>query len=229
MSPSRAGALALFAIGCAHTGLPATDGADALRELLDVAVERSVARLGREGGFEESPVTRIELPVAFAPLARALHGTGHGARVVTLESALNRAAERATAELGPWLRAEAGGFVSPDPDGVLAVAPDGATRAFEAVVERPLGERLHPLVERGLADAGAPEALERVREDARLLPLPRNADLDLPSFTSERVQTTFFVVLAEEEAGIRASRGDAPARLGRADRRTGSVAMGESR
>jgi len=209
MSWARGVALGVLAIACGHAWLPAARASAALSELLGAAVERSVARLGREGGFEENPLTRIELPAELGPLARALHGTGMGERVVALEAALNRAAERATAELGPWLREEAGRFVPPDPGAVLAGAPHGATRAFQAAVAAPLAERLSPVVERALAAVGAPEALARVREGALLLPLPRNAELDLESMTSERVQATFFAVLAEEEAGIRASGGDA--------------------
>ncbi len=204
----RSLALLALAIACGHALLPAARATAAVNELLGVAVERSLARLGREGGYEEDASARISLPVQLGPLGRALHGTGMGERVSALEAALNRAAERATAEVGPWLREEAAGFAPAEPAAVLAGPPDAATLAFRAAVEAPLAERLGKGVEQALIDAGAPAALERVSEGAAQLPLPRRADLDLVAFTSERVRAAFFAVLAQEEAAVRAGGPD---------------------
>jgi hypothetical protein len=196
--------LLLLAIACAHALLPSTRESAALRELLVPAVERSVERLGREGGFGEA-AARIDLGSQLGPLARALHGVGMGARVIALESALQRAGERATAEVGPWLRERAGRFAAPDPDAVLAGPPDAATAAFRAAVEPELVERLRPAAQRAVADAGAAAALAQVREGAARLPLPREVALDPAALVSERVRAAFFTVLAEEEARLRAN------------------------
>jgi hypothetical protein len=200
--------LLLLAIACAQALLPAAREGAALRELLGAAVERSVERLGREGGFEEEAAARIDLAARLGPLTRALHGVGMGPRVSALESALARAAERATSEVGPWLREEADRFAPADPDAVLAGPSDAATLAFRAAVEPGLTERLGPAAERAVADAGVPEALAHVREGASRLPLPRELALDPAALVSERVRAAFFAVLAEEEAGLRANASD---------------------
>jgi hypothetical protein len=200
-------ALLLLAIACAHALLPAARESAALRELLGPAVARSVERLGREGGFDEA-AARIDLVAQLGPLARALHGVGMGGRVRALESALARAAERATADVGPWLREEAERFAPADPDAVLAGPPDAATLAFRAAVELGLVERLRPAAESAVAEAGVPEALAQVREGAARLPLPREVALDPAAVVSERVRAAFFTVLAEEEARLRANSSD---------------------
>jgi hypothetical protein len=205
---ARVVGLLLLAVACGHALLPAVRDGAALRDLLGVAVERSVARLAREGGFEEETAARIDLATQLGPLARALHGMGMGPRVIALESALDRAAERATAELGPWLREEAGRYAPADPTAVLAGPPDAATLAFRASVEPGLAERLRPAVERAVADAGVPEALARVREDAARLPLARDVPFDPVALVNERVRVAFFAVLADEEARLRVNARD---------------------
>jgi hypothetical protein len=191
--------LLLLAFACAQALLPSVRSVGSSDEVLPAAVERSVTRLGREGGFdEETPV----LGVLLGPTARALHGMGMGGRVEALETAANRAAERATAELGPWLREEAARFVPPDSE-----VPDAAT-AFRTAVEPALEERLRGAVERGVAEAGVPEALDGVRASAARLPLPRDVPLDPVALVSERVRSAFFRVLADEEGRLRAGEGD---------------------
>jgi hypothetical protein len=196
--------LLLLAIACAHALLPSSRESTALRDLLGTAAERSVARLGREGGFDEE-AARIDLVAELGPLARALHGVGMGARVSALESALARAAERATAEVGPWLREEAERFAPADPDAMLAGAPGTATLAFRTAVEPELAERLRAAAQDVVADAGVAEALAQLRDGAARLPLPREVALDPAAFVSERVRAAFFAVLAEEEARLRAN------------------------
>jgi hypothetical protein len=196
--------LLLLAIACAHALPPSSRESTALRDLLGTAAERSVARLGREGGFDEE-AARIDLTAELGPLARALHGVGMGARVSALESALARAAERATAEVGPWLREEAERFAPADPDAMLAGAPGTATLAFRTAVEPELAERLRAAAQDVVADAGVAEALAQLRDGAARLPLPREVALDPAAFVSERVRAALFAVLAEEEARLRAN------------------------
>lgn len=191
--------LLLLAFACAQALLP-TVRSGASDELLPVAVERSVTRLGREGGFDDE-TAGSELGALLGPTARALHGMGMGERVTALETAANRAAERATAELGPWLREEAARFEPRDPD-------EGATAAFRAAVEPAWEERLRGAVERSVADAGVPAALDGVRTSAARLPLPREVSLDPVALVSERVRSAFFRVLADEEARLRAGELD---------------------
>jgi hypothetical protein len=199
--------LLLLALACAHALLPAARESAALRGLLGPAVARSVERLGRDGGFDEE-AARIDLVAQLGPVARALHGVGMGARVVALETALARAAERAAAEVGPWLRDAAEDFSPDDPDGVLTGPPGAATEAFRAAVESELAERLGPAAEEAVAGAGVAEALAQVREGAARLPLPREVGLEPAAFVAERVRAAFFTVLAEEEQRLRATTDD---------------------
>ena len=205
MTLPRLIALLILAIACAHVLLPAAREESALADRLPVAVERSVERLGREGAFDGEPAARLELATRLGPLARALHGFGMGERVIALEAALARAGERATAELGPWLREEAERFAEDPPDAVLESPPPAATHAFEAKLAPDLAARLRPAAERAVETSGVPEALARVREDAARLPFPREVALDPVDFVSERVRAAFFAVLADEEARLLAS------------------------
>jgi len=206
-------ALLVLAIACAHALIPQQRESGAVQDLLTAAVERSVARLGREGGFAEEPAARIDLALRLGPLGRALHGLGMGTRVALLEAALERASERATAELGPWLGEEAARFAPEAPDAVLRDPPGAAALAFRAAVEPDLAARLRPAAERAVEEAGVAAAMARVREGGSRLPLPREVSLDPVALVSERVRAAFFTVLVEETA-LRADASDAAAAQG---------------
>ena len=195
--------LLLLAIACAHALLPAVRDGAALHDLLGTAVDRSVARLAREGGFDEESAAGSDVGAELGPLARALHGVGMGERVLALQTALQRAAERATADVGPWLHEEAERFAPDDPDALLDGPPGSATLAFRANVESGLAERLAPAAEKALTAADVPAALASVREGAARLPLSREVTLDPAALVNERVRTAFFAVLADEEAELR--------------------------
>ena len=205
MTLPRLLALLLLAIACAHALMPQERESGAVRDLLTAAVERSVARLGREGGFAEEPAARIDLALRLGPLGRALHGLGMGTRVALLEAALERASERVTAELGPWLGEEAARFAPEAPDSVLRDPPGAAALAFRAAVEPDLAARLRPAAERAVEDAGVAAAIARVSEGGSRLPLPREVALDPVALVSERVRAAFFTLLVEEETALRAS------------------------
>jgi hypothetical protein len=211
MKVRRARLLLAFALACAQAPPSAAGSEEAVGELLRVATERALARFAGP----EAEAGGAALPAELGPLARALHGTGMGDRVLELERALGLGAGRAIAENATWLEREAARFEPRDAGALLAGPPDAATLAFRAEVEDDLRERLRPAVERALGETGAEQALARVREGAARLPLPRDAEIDLVALTREQALAAFFMALAEEEGRIRrdpAARESAPLR-----------------
>jgi hypothetical protein len=209
-TPRLVGTL-LLAIACGHASMPAARADSALQALLATGVERSIARLAAAGVCEEEPTVRIDLTNALGPLARALHGTGRGARLASLDAALCSAGREALQEQGPWLAAEAQRFEVAHPEEVLAGAPGAATASYRAAIEPELSERFSAGLPAALDAAEVPDALAAVRAAAKSLPLSREVSFDTEAAVRARWTDAFFQVLAEEEARVRAESGeDAP-------------------
>ncbi len=94
-----AGLGATGALGLLGPGPSAAQGesqaADGVREALSRGVAAAVAALGRPGGFLGDPRVRIPLPGFLADAGKLMRRLGQGDRVDELETAMNRAAERA--------------------------------------------------------------------------------------------------------------------------------------
>ena len=191
--------------------MPAARADSALQALLAAAVERSIARLAAAGVCEEEPTVRIDLTNALGPLARALHGTGRGARLATLDAALCSAGREALQEQGPWLAAEAQRFEAAHPEDVLSGASGTAMAAYRAAIETELGERFSAGLPAALDAAEVADALAAVQAAAESLPLSREVSFDTEAAVRACWTDAFFQVLAEEEARVRAESGeDAP-------------------
>ncbi|MEN8160609.1 MAG: DUF4197 family protein [Myxococcota bacterium] len=226
MTPLRFVAMLVLGFACAHTLLPSAQVDAELRTLLTGAVERSVARLTAPTACAEEPAAGFDVAPALGPLARALHGTGRGAEVAALANALCAAGAGVTRELAPWLGEQARSFEAANPEELLTGASAPAATAFRTAIEPELGERIGATLEGSLAEAGVRQAIEALRDAARSLPLERDVPVDPDAVLRERWPETFFSVLAEEEARLRADPADALARI--ASRRppsTGGAAL----
>jgi hypothetical protein len=213
VTPLRAVAMLALAFACGHALLPSARVTEELQGFLAESVEQTVTRLTAPTVCADEPVARFDVAPALGPLARALHGTGRGAEVGALSDTLCGAGVVVTRELAPWLVGEARGFEAANPEELLAGATASAGAAFRAAIEPELGERIGATLDAALAEAGVPRSVEALREAARSLPLEREVSVDPTAAVRERWPETFFAVLAEEEARLRADTADAIARI----------------
>jgi hypothetical protein len=184
--------LVLLWIGLTCSNLPKGDVAPVAAEPapLASATEAALARLAPDAAPGVAPVS---FPAGAGPALRALRATGRGDEVAALEAALDRAARLALADAKPRVVEAAAAFPSGD-------SPDagGLAESFRADFEPGLRAALQPAAEQRLEEAGAPAALEGVRNAAGRLPLPRDVSLDLVSIVTDRAVAGFFNALADE-------------------------------
>jgi hypothetical protein len=190
---------------CAHE--PAADEISSLssaHELLASACERALAGLAPDAG--PAPLAPVSLPAEVGPALRALRAMGMGGRVAALEAAVERAARLALADARPDLERAVEGFAPEDAQALVSGEGDALSAAFRAAAEADLRAGLAAVAEQRLEDAGAPAALEGVRNGAARLPLPRKADLDLVSVVTDHALGTFFIALSDAERQLRRER-----------------------
>jgi hypothetical protein len=198
--------LGLLWIGLTCTTVPAPESSalSSANEWVATACERALASLAPDP--EPARRAPVSFPVEVGPALRALHGTGMGGRVVALEVVVERAARLALADVKPQLEQAVAAFSPEAPDALVAGSDDALSVAFRAASEADLRAALRPAAEQRLGEAGAPDALQGVRDGASRLPLPRKIELDLVSVVTDQAVASFFTALTEEERRLRQER-----------------------
>jgi len=177
--------------------------ADGLREALEVATGRSVETLSSVDGFLGNALLRIAVPEQLETVAEVLRDVGLGAKVDEFEVAMNRAAERASAEARPVFWNEIRRLTIADAFGILRGADDAATTYFRGRTETELRSRFLPLVKEKMETVGLYRVYGELAAAYEAIPFTTSPALDLDAYVTDRALDGLFLTLAEEEARIR--------------------------
>lgn len=183
--------------------LTAEDITNAIKEALRVGTGRVVERVGAPDGFNADPTIHVPLPENLKPVDQALSAIGMGALMDDLELRLNRAAEAAAPEAGELFAQAIADMTVDDINGVFRGPDDAATQYFRGAMSAPLRERMRPVVEQSLAQAGAVQAYEAAIGKYETIPLMAEVQADLTEHTLDYAMDGLFHYLAVEEAAIR--------------------------
>ena len=177
--------------------------AQALLEALRLATDTVVAELGQPGAFLDDPAIRIPLPGGLESVRRGLVGAGLGPLVEDLERRMNRAAEQAVPEARAVFREALAATTMEDARGILAGPDDSATRYFETRMGPLLAERMAPIVDAELREAGAIAAFDAFVAQYAALPLMPDIRGSLTGHVVDGALAGLFHYMAEEERAIR--------------------------
>jgi hypothetical protein len=174
-----------------------------LKEALSIGTERSVSRAARPGGFLDDPRVRIPVPPQLDKLARGLRALGFSGAVDDLETAMNRAAERAAREAqGPLVDAVTSLQIA-DAYAILSGPDDAATRYLRGRSEAALRDRFSPVVEKAMRSAGVYRAYDELRSRNRALALLADPTVELHRYVTDETLDGLFTLIAAEEQRIR--------------------------
>ena len=174
-----------------------------LREALRVGSERTVAAASRPGGFGDNPLLRIALPSEVQTMAKALRLVGMGAQVDELDAAMNRAAEKASAEATPVFWNAIAGMSLTDAVGILNGGDTAATEYFRERTATSLQQRFRPIIESNMREVGLYKTYKQVLDAYSQLPLVNTPSLDLTEHVTGATLDGLFKVLGDEETKIR--------------------------
>ena len=188
----------------AVTGGAESEIAAGLKEALRIATERTVDRLGTEGGFNADPAVHIPLPETLARVQSALEQVGMGGMAEQLELRLNRAAEAAAPEAREVFVEAIRGMTLEDARGILNGPQDAASQYLRRTMSDPLKQRMRPIVDAEIAEVGAIQVYDRMKAEYANLPFVPDVKADLTDHTLDEALDGIFHYLGKEEARIRA-------------------------
>ncbi len=193
-------------INASAADVPLTEAevAAALRDALARGATLGAAYAARENGYFGNPRLRIEFPPDAERAAATLRKIGFGDQVDRFERQLNRAAERAAIRAKPIFITAITSMSIDDAFEILRGPPDAATRYLRRETGRELRDAFGPIVRDALDETRATRYYAEIAETYNDLPLTPDIDADLAGYATERAIDGLFVLIAAEEARIRA-------------------------
>lgn len=179
------------------------DIASGLREALRVGSERVVGLVGKPDGYNGDSAIHIPLPGKMAQAQSLLKKVGLSSMADDLELRINRAAEAAAPEAKRIFFKAVDSMTLQDAKSILDGPQDAATQYFKRTMSPDLKTAMKPIVDKGLADAGAVKTYDSLVGEARKVPLMPDLKSDLSSHALDGALEGLFHYLAKEEAAIR--------------------------
>lgn len=194
-----------FSASIEEVPLTEAEVAAALRDALSRGISKGVLIASVENGYLGDSRLKIEFPEDVREVEKALRKAGFGKEVDRFIGQLNRSAELAAAQAKPiFVRAITSMTIS-DAFEILNGPPDAATRYLRRSTGRDLRKQFLPIVSDKLDQTSATRYYGEIVETYNRLPFVGKVDPDLAGYATERAIDGLFILIAEEEANIRAN------------------------
>ncbi len=175
----------------------------AFKQALTIGTNEVVSQLGVKNGFNLDPKVRIPLPDNLKRVQTALNTVGLSSLMDDLELRLNCAAEIATPEAKALFINSIQQMTFNDVVDIYKGPNDSATRYFKRTMSAPLSERITPIVNRAITQAGVVQAYNNVMTQYAAIPFMPDVKADLTNYVVDRGIDGIFYYLAEQETAIR--------------------------
>lgn len=177
-----------------------------LKQALQQGVGQAVSLLGKSDGFLANPKVRIPVPDSIKPVADTLRRFGQSGVVDEFEQTLNRAAEAAVPEGRQILVDAVSGMSIADAKNILNGPQDAATQYFRKASGQRLHEKVLPIIRASTRKTGVTSAYKNLAGQAGPVAGMLGMEVpDLDSYVADKALDGLFLMIAEEEARIRAN------------------------
>ena len=188
----------------AEVPLTEAEVAAALRDALARGVSRGAAQVSAENGYFGDARLRIPFPPEVKKVEQAFREVGLGAEIDRFVRQLNRAAELAAAKAKPIFINAITSMSIDDAFDILEGAPDAATRYLERTTGDDLRAAFGPIIGEALDETSATRYYDDLIRAYNKMPFTRRVDPDLERYATERAIDGLFLLIADEEARLRA-------------------------
>ncbi len=185
----------------------------ALKDSLSRGISRAALTASVENGYFGNPKLKVEFPAELQQVEKALRKIGFGKDVDRFVRQLNRSAEKAAARSKKIFISAITSMKIGNAFEILNGAPDAATRYLMRTSGSELRRQFLPVVHDTLQQTNATRYYGEIVKKYNQLPRVSDIDPDLEAYATDRAIAGLFVLIAEEEALIRANPGRRTTRL----------------
>lgn len=176
-----------------------------LKDALARGISRGAAVAGAKDGYLGNPRLRIPFPEEVEQVEKALRGIGLGDEVDRFVRQLNRSAERAALRAKPIFIEAITAMTIGDAFEILNGTDDAATRYLERTTGDDLRAAFRPVIAEKLAETSTTRYYADIVGRYNRIPLVKKVDPDLEAYATDRAIEGLFLLIADEEANIRAN------------------------
>ena len=184
--------------------LTTTEVVAALKDSLSQGISKGALMASARDGYYGNPRLKIEFPPEVSKVEETLRKIGFGEDVDRFVKQLNRGAEKAAAQARPIFIKAITSMTIQDAFDILNGADDAATQYLVRTTGGELRQQFLPIVSDTLRQTKATRYYGDIVNRYNQLPLVNDVDPDLDSYATDRAITGLFVLIADEEARIRA-------------------------
>lgn len=181
--------------------------AAALKDSLSQGAARGAIIASLKNGYYENSRLKINFPEDMRKVEKALRKVGLGKDVDRFVKQLNRSAELAAARAKPIFIKAITSMTIPDAFEILNGPPDAATRYLQRTTWGELRQQFRPIINEALRQTSATRYYGDIVKKYNQLPFVSDVDPDLDAYATEKTIEGLFVLIADEEAEIRANPG----------------------
>jgi len=179
------------------------DTVGGLRQALIQSARAAADRLGVTDGFLGNPKVRIPLPGPLQKVEGAMRALGMSKRPDNLIVAMNRAAEKATAEAAPLMVEAVENMPVEDAGKILAGGDDAVTQYFRSTMAEELTQKFLPVVKEATSQVGLMKKYNDFAGKGVKLGLVAEKDAQIENYVTQKALNGLFLIMAEEERAIR--------------------------
>ena len=179
----------------------------ALKDSLSRGISKGAHIASAKDGYYGNPRLKIEFPTEVRKVDEALRKIGFGKDVDRFVMQLNRSAEKAAAKSKPIFIKAITSMTIRDAFDILNGAEDAATQYLIRTTGDDLREQFLPVVSDTLQETSATRYYGDIVNKYNQLPFVSDVDPDLEAYATDRAIAGLFVLIADEEASIRANPG----------------------
>ncbi len=179
--------------------------AAALKDSLSKGISRGALVASAKDGYLANPELKIEFPSEVKQVEKALRKIGLGQEVDRFVRQLNRSAEKAAAKAKPIFISAITSMTIRDAFEILNGEKDAATQYLMRTTGSKLRKQFRPVVSDKLSETSATRYYGDIVNKYNELPLVKKVDPDLEAYATDKAIEGLFLLVAMEEANIRAN------------------------
>jgi len=185
--------------------LSRSEVAAGLKSALVQGISKGSEQASKLDGYYKNPALKIPFPPELRKVEKTFRKIGLGSEVDKFVRQLNRGAERAAVQAKPVFVNSIKSLTIEDVFSILNGEQDAATQYLRRATYTSLRSEFLPVVARSLDEVKATRYYDDIINRYNKIPLVSKINPDLDAYATDRAIDGLFLLVAREEANIRAN------------------------